>query len=124
MLRAVEHEHGVLPEDRLEDRIGLTGEQVRLVAREQLPDGIRVGNVDAGAETQIAHGEHIAVAPVPAAEDDQRAPRELSRGDRRWSPRSRRQGHRPTVLTAASPILSLYLWSRDEDPDPHEHERR
>src|SRR5436189_6402708 len=39
VLRPVQHEYRVLAEDRLEERVRIAGQQVRLVARAQLADG-------------------------------------------------------------------------------------
>ena len=51
VLGPVEDQHGVRTEHRLHERVGLAGAQVGLIAGEELPNRVRVGDVDAGAET-------------------------------------------------------------------------
>ena len=72
VLGPVEHQHRVRPEHRLHERVGLAGAQVGLIAREQLADRVGIDDVDARAEAGHPHGEHVAVARLPLAQQLER----------------------------------------------------
>jgi len=108
MLRSVEHEQGTLAEDRGQWRVRLARVQIRLVAREHLPDRVNVGDVDAGPEDQQRHRHDIAVPAVPAQQRLDRAghqPRRVHDGGRPRPRRQRRQGaHDPPPPSRVRPL--------------------
>ena len=78
---------------RAKRRVRLAGVQVGLVAREQLADRLRVGDVDPGPEDEVADREGVAVATAPAGQRLERALDEERRVDGGGSARARGEGH-------------------------------
>lgn len=105
VLGSVEHEDRLVAEHGGEGGVRLPRVQVGLVAGEQIPDRRRVGHVYAGAEDQIADGEDVPVAPLPAEQRLQRPADQSRRVDRGRGPGPRWQ-RRPAAHHAAGVIAA------------------
>src|SRR5262249_27464959 len=79
--RAVEHEEGVLPQKRLEERVRLAGAEAVTVPGEDLPDRLGIGEEDEGGTSRAgrrardagkADGEAVPVRPGALLHERQR----------------------------------------------------
>jgi len=93
VLAAVEEQHRARAEERLERRVGLAGAEHLRIPREDLPHGVRVDDVDLGAEEDRIDREDIAVVAVAVVEEVDRAEQVRRRLRGGGEPRAGRERH-------------------------------